>query len=106
MTGQQDAGKELRERRAGERAASETWAPTMYGPDSAVRRFARLAQRYSWLLRLALTAYVLLLACPIRYWKLESGPDSTWRFALNYAAAHGYAAGRELCSTPRGRLPT
>jgi hypothetical protein len=39
--------------------------------------------------RIALYAYVVLVACPIRYWPLASGVDETWRFALNYASAQG-----------------
>lgn len=41
------------------------------------------------MLRSFLFFYVLLVACPIRYWPLESGDDPTWRFALNYAHAAG-----------------
>jgi hypothetical protein len=40
-------------------------------------------------LRVVLYLYVLLVACPIRYWPLESGDDPTWRFALNYAHTAG-----------------
>lgn len=43
----------------------------------------------SKMLRIALYAYVVLIACPVRYWPLESSADATWRFALNYAAAQG-----------------
>ena len=45
--------------------------------------------------RIALYAYVVLIACPIRYWPLESGHDETWRFALNYASAQGSAVASE-----------
>jgi hypothetical protein len=38
-------------------------------------------------MRTVLYLYVLLVACPIRYWPLQSGIDPTWRFALNYAHA-------------------
>jgi hypothetical protein len=63
---------------------------------STSERFARLRVslgKASKLARAALYLYLLLIACPIRYWPLESGVDSTWRFALNYAAAAGPAAG-------------
>src|SRR5260370_3835747 len=36
-------------------------------------------------MRTVLYLYVLLVACTIRYWPLESSVDATWRFALNYA---------------------
>jgi hypothetical protein len=51
------------------------------------------------LMRVALYLWVLLLACPIRYSALESGTDATWRFALNYAKAHGLAMGRDIAYT-------
>jgi hypothetical protein len=46
--------------------------------------------------------YVLLVACPIRYWPLESGDDPTWRFALNYA--HAVEIGSVSMSGPLGFL--
>lgn len=60
----------------------------------------------SKLLRIALYLYVVLVACPIRYWPLGSTVDETWRFALNYAAAHGLAVGRDVIfpSGPLGYL--
>jgi hypothetical protein len=48
-----------------------------------------LPARGGWFVRAILFCYVLLVACPIRYWPLESGTDPTWRFALNYAHAAG-----------------
>lgn len=48
------------------------------------------------LLRSVLYAFIVLLACPIRYWPLEDGGDATWRFALNYAAAQGSAAASQV----------
>jgi hypothetical protein len=63
---------------------------------STTERFARLRVslgKAGKLARAGLYLYILLIACPIRYWPLESGVDSTWRFALNYAAAAGPTAG-------------
>jgi hypothetical protein len=47
-----------------------------------------------------------LLACPIRYWPFDPLGDNTWVFALNYAAAHGLAIGRDVVWTtgPLGYL--
>jgi hypothetical protein len=47
------------------------------------------------LLKSALFLYVCFLFSPIRHWPLEDGTDPTWRFALNWAPAHGYAIGRD-----------
>ena len=49
--------------------------------------------------RVLLFAYCALLLCPIRYWPLASDTDNTWVFALNYAAAHGLAVGRDVVFT-------
>jgi hypothetical protein len=65
----------------------------------ATRKCADFAGRNSLLIRILLAAYVMLLACPIRYWSIENGPDRTWRFALNFAAANGYAPGRDYVYT-------
>ncbi len=51
------------------------------------------------LVRIALYLYVVLIACPIRYWPLGSSPEDTWRFALNYAPTQGLAMGRDLIFT-------
>jgi hypothetical protein len=51
------------------------------------------------LTRLILYMYVLLVACPIRYWAVEPHVDPTWRFALNYAAAHGLTTGVDTVFT-------
>ena len=51
--------------------------------------------RHGNLVRIALYAYVILIACPIRYWPLESGVDETWRFALNYVSAQGSVVASE-----------
>ena len=51
------------------------------------------------LVRIALYLYVMLVACPVRYWPLGSTAEDTWRFALNYAAAYGLAAGRDVIFT-------
>ncbi len=56
--------------------------------------------------RALLFAWVILVACPIRYWPVIPGIDETWVFALNYAVAHGLATGRDLVWTtgPLGYL--
>jgi hypothetical protein len=46
--------------------------------------------------RALLFCSVALVACPIRYWPMEPDGDNTWVFALNYAAAHGLAMGRDI----------
>jgi len=51
------------------------------------------------LARKILYLYVVLIACPIRYWPLGSSAEATWRFALNYAPAHGLAVGRDVIFT-------
>jgi hypothetical protein len=51
------------------------------------------------LARIALYLYVVVIACPIRYWPLGTDPEETWRFALNYAPVHGLAAGRDVIFT-------
>ena len=48
-----------------------------------------------WLLFL----WTVLIACPIRYWPIDDSIDNTWVFAMNYAAAHGLAIGRDLIWT-------
>ena len=62
--------------------------------------------RHRNLMRIALYLYVVLAACPIRYWPLESGIDETWRFALNYARAQGLTPGIDTVFTsgPLGYL--
>jgi hypothetical protein len=64
------------------------------------------AGRHSKLVRLALYLYVVLVACPVRHWPLETGIDETWRFALNYAPAHGLVVGTDTVFTsgPLGYL--
>src|SRR3954469_22751865 len=56
--------------------------------------------------RIALFLFCVLLVCPLRYWPLGRDVDSTWRFALNFAAAHGLVAGRDVVFTygPLGYL--
>src|SRR5579863_9443239 len=46
-------------------------------------------QAWRTLLRYLLFMYVVVVACPIRFWNLEPSVDNTWVYALNYAAAHG-----------------
>ncbi len=50
--------------------------------------FGRYAARRSWP-RLVLYSFVLLIACPIRYFPFSVGLDPTWLFALNYAHVAG-----------------
>ncbi|MEO8594149.1 MAG: hypothetical protein ABI759_12585 [Candidatus Solibacter sp.] len=61
---------------------------------------------YPSAVRLALYLFSVVLACPIRYWPMGRDVDSTWRFALNFAAAHGLLAGRDIVFTygPLGYL--
>ncbi len=55
-----------------------------------------LPQRARKCLQIVLYAFVVLLACPIRYWPLADGGDATWRFALNYAAVQGSAVASQV----------
>ena len=66
---------------------------------SSTNPVAAAPDRIKGLARLALYLYVILVACPVRYWPLGSTAEDTWRFALNYAAAHGLAAGRDVIFT-------
>lgn len=65
-----------------------------------------LPYRIHKLVRIVLYAFVVLVACPIRYWPLEPGADATWRFALNYAAAQGTTVASQIVFTmgPLGYL--
>ena len=58
------------------------------------------------LTRIALYLYVILIACPIRYWPMGRDVDSTWIFALNYASNYSAEAGNETIFTmgPLGYL--
>lgn len=82
---------------------SESLSPTK--TSDSLRAYLR---RYDKLVRIALFAWVLLIACPIRYCRLDSGNgiDATWRFALNYAAAQGSAVASKIIFTmgPLGYL--
>ena len=57
-------------------------------------------------IRGALFVYALLVVCPIRVWPVDGSLDNTWVFALNYAASHGLAMGRDVVWTtgPLGYL--
>ena len=58
-------------------------------------------------LRGALFAYLGLVLCPIQYFAIsDRNVDDTWLFALNYAAAHHLALGRDIVWTsgPLGYL--
>lgn len=67
--------------------------------DAAVPRLA--ARRVSWsaVAKWALLAWAILLVSPVRMWPQAGGVDSTWVFALNWAAAHGLAFGRDVVFT-------
>ena len=56
--------------------------------------------------RALLFVWTCLIACPIRYWSIHASEDNTWVFAINYAAAHGLATGRDIVWTtgPLGYL--
>ena len=58
------------------------------------------------LVRAALFIWTAMIACPVRYWPVEATVDNAWVFALNYAAAHGLAIGRDIVWTtgPLGYL--
>ena len=58
------------------------------------------------LIRWMLFVYALLVVCPIRVWPVDGSLDNTWVFALNYAASHGLALGRDVVWTtgPLGYL--
>ena len=65
-----------------------------------------IIRRHRRLITLSLYVYVLSVLCPIRYWPLQANIDQTWRFALNYAHAHGLTPGTEVVFTsgPLGYL--
>src|SRR5579872_5479169 len=57
--------------------------------------------------RVLFFVYVVVVACPIRYWPISQATiDDTWVFALNYAASLGMAIGRDVVWTagPLGYL--
>jgi len=58
------------------------------------------------IVRVVLFVWTILIACPIRYWPVDDTVDNTWVFAMNYAATHGFAIGRDLIWTtgPLGYL--
>lgn len=62
-------------------------------------RLRAFVDRHGTLTRFILYAYVLMIACPVRYWPLGTSVDETWRFALNYAPAHGLMVGRDIIFT-------
>jgi hypothetical protein len=70
---------------------------TISGCGGELKAGRRLAMTFS--ARVLLYVYVLLIACPIRYWPVELGVDPTWRFALNYAAANGLTTGVDTVFT-------
>ena len=84
-------------------------ATVLYPPlvSRAFNFFRRVLEQYRGLVRGALYCYVMLVACPIRYWPVSNHlVDDTWVFAINYAAAHGMAPGRDFIFTtgPLGYL--
>ena len=56
--------------------------------------------------RAILFLWTILIACPVRYWPIDDTIDNTWVFAINFAAAHGLAIGRDIVWTtgPLGYL--
>lgn len=50
-------------------------------------------------IRILLFLYVSLIICPIQYWPLAAYTDSTWYFAVNYAATHHLVVGRDFVFT-------
>jgi hypothetical protein len=65
------------------------------------------SDRAKSVLRGALFVYLGLVLCPIQYFAIKSRyVDDTWQFALNYAAAHHLAFGRDILWTsgPLGYL--
>jgi hypothetical protein len=59
----------------------------------------------SLLLRCLLFAFVLVIACPIRYSSWQEGDiDTTWRFALNYAESEGLSRDVVFTYGPLGFL--
>jgi hypothetical protein len=73
---------------------------------SSVSQYVLSNERVKHMIRLVVFAYAVLIVCPIRYWPIAEGLDNTWVFALNYAAAHGLIAGRDVVFTmgPLGYL--
>ncbi len=76
---------------------------------SSTETFDSLRPSPGWpgkLVRIVLYVYVVLIACPIRYWPMGSGVDSAWIFALNYASAQGSGVASDTVSTmgPLGYL--
>jgi hypothetical protein len=51
------------------------------------------------ILRIALFAAVVAMACPIRFHVAGAGLDQSWAFALNYGAGHGFVHGRDVAFT-------
>jgi len=56
--------------------------------------------------RVALFLSISLILCPVRFWPIEHGVDSSWVFASNYAATQGLLTGRDIFWTtgPLGNL--
>ena len=85
-------------------------APESLAPIASAGSVRATAPSHSSLLthvaRAALFLWTILIGCPIRYWPLDDSIDNTWVFAMNYAAAHGLAIGRDVVWTtgPLGYL--
>src|SRR5215831_16645260 len=62
--------------------------------------------RYGFYIRGLCFALTLLVGSPIRYWPFENDWDSTWLYALNFAAAHHLTFGTDVIWTvgPLGYL--
>jgi len=67
-------------------------------PSAAWEWLRAFQQGHGKLLRVVLYVFVILVACPIRYWPFQSD-DGAWRFALNYGPAHGLKAGIDTVFT-------
>src|SRR5579872_5539061 len=73
---------------------------------SLIRIGPRQPRMVHGVVRSLLLVFTIFIACPIRYWAINSDVDDTWAYALNYAAAHGLAIGRDVVWTtgPLGYL--
>src|SRR5258708_1485346 len=77
-----------------------TSAITRFSPSTEkVAALHAFLGRHGKLARIALYLYVVVIACPIRYWPLGTDHEDAWRFALNYAPVQGLAAGRDVIFT-------
>lgn len=78
---------------------SDTVAASASAPRDGTHEDNGGAPGWRVLVRAALFALCALVVCPVRIWGPIGGVDSTWVFALNWAAAHGLAFGRDVVFT-------